>query len=123
MMGHNSTPYSLQEHHGPVGLIHIDAHADTHDTMLGEKIAHGTPFRRAVEDGCLDCKRVVQIGLRGSGYSSTDYDWGKDQVRTKPEAGASMIVVYLVLQFRNIQTAIITYVYIQITLFDFVHIQ
>ncbi|KAJ8310110.1 hypothetical protein KUTeg_011975 [Tegillarca granosa] len=44
----------MNEKYGPVGLVHIDAHADTSDTMLGEKIAHGTPFRRAFEEGCLD---------------------------------------------------------------------
>nr|XP_054771766.1 guanidinobutyrase-like [Lytechinus pictus] len=60
---------AIKDKYGPVGLVHVDAHADVSDTMLGEKIAHGTPFRRAVEDGCLDCKRVVQIGLRGTQYS------------------------------------------------------
>lgn len=48
--------------------------------MLGEKIAHGTPFRRAMEEGCLDGHRVIQIGLRGSNYSLDDYEWGKQQV-------------------------------------------
>lgn len=65
--------------HGPVGLVHIDAHADINDEMFGEKIAHGTPFRRAVEEGLLDCKRVVQIGLRGTGYSAGEFDWSRDQ--------------------------------------------
>ena len=58
----------------------MDAHADTNDSMLGEKIAHGTPFRRAMEEGCLDGHRVIQIGLRGSNYSLDDYEWGKQQV-------------------------------------------
>ncbi len=40
--------------HGPVGLVHVDAHTDINDTMFGERIAHGTPFRRAVEEGLLD---------------------------------------------------------------------
>ena len=48
--------------------------------MLGEKVAHGTPFRRAVEEGLLDCKRVIQIGLRGSGYAVDDYKFQLDQV-------------------------------------------
>ncbi|KAJ3585968.1 hypothetical protein NHX12_012371 [Muraenolepis orangiensis] len=65
--------------HGPVGLIHVDAHADTSDTVLGEKIGHGTPFRRCVEEGLLDCKRVVQIGLRGTGYSPDSYEWSRAQ--------------------------------------------
>lgn len=66
--------------HGPVGLIHVDAHADTSDMILGEKIGHGTPFRRCVDEGLLDCKRVVQIGLRGSGYSPDNYEWSRAQV-------------------------------------------
>ncbi len=70
---------AMKEKHGPVGLIHVDAHADINDTMFGEKIAHGTPFRRAVEEGLLDCNRVVQIGLRGTGYSADEFDWGKEQ--------------------------------------------
>jgi guanidinobutyrase len=47
--------------------------------MFGEKIAHGTPFRRAVEEGLLDGKRVVQIGLRGTGYEAEDFDWPRAQ--------------------------------------------
>ncbi|XP_076435697.1 guanidinobutyrase-like [Babylonia areolata] len=70
---------AIKERHGPVGLVHVDAHADTTDTLLGATIMHATPFRRAVEAGCLDCKRVVQIGLRGSSYSLGDYQWGIDQ--------------------------------------------
>lgn len=64
--------------HGPVGLIHVDAHADVNDTMFGERIAHGTPFRRAVEDGAVDPKRAAQIGLRGTGYAPGDFDWQKN---------------------------------------------
>ncbi|CAH2915626.1 MAG: Guanidinobutyrase (EC [uncultured Paraburkholderia sp.] len=66
---------AIHRKHGKVGLIHVDAHADVNDTMMGEKIAHGTPFRRAVEEGLLDCERVVQIGLRGTGYAAEDFDW------------------------------------------------
>ncbi|MFX1677049.1 agmatinase [Paraburkholderia sp. A2WS-5] len=70
---------AIHRKHGPVGLIHVDAHADVNDTMFGEKIAHGTPFRRAVEEGLLDCNRVVQIGLRGTGYEAEDFDWCRQQ--------------------------------------------
>ncbi len=70
---------AMHRRHGKVGLIHVDAHADVNDTMMGEKIAHGTPFRRAVEEGLLDCERVVQIGLRGTGYAAEDFDWCRDQ--------------------------------------------
>lgn len=65
--------------HGPVGLIHVDAHSDTNDTMCGETLAHGTTFRRAHEEGLLDARRVVQIGLRGSGYAAADFDWSREQ--------------------------------------------
>ena len=65
--------------HGPVALIHIDAHADVNPDMFGERIAHGTPFRRAVEENLLNCHKVYQIGLRGSGYASVDFDWPRQQ--------------------------------------------
>ncbi|MFH7042266.1 agmatinase [Paucibacter sp. JuS9] len=70
---------ALRDKHGPVAVVHIDAHADVNDTMNGEKIAHGTPFRRAVEDGLLQCDRVTQIGLRGTGYHPDDFDWCRRQ--------------------------------------------
>ena len=65
--------------HGPVGLVHIDAHTDINDTMFGERVAHGTPFRRATEEGLLDPTRVVQIGVRGTGYAADDFDWSRQQ--------------------------------------------
>jgi guanidinopropionase len=49
----------------PVGLVHIDAHCDTGDDYLGSKFHHGAPFRRAAEEGLLDPKRTIQIGIRG----------------------------------------------------------
>ncbi|HMQ94333.1 MAG TPA: agmatinase [Amaricoccus sp.] len=66
---------ALHKVHGPVGLIHVDAHADVNEAMFGEPIAHGTPFRRAIEEGLIDPRRMVQIGLRGSGYTAEDFDW------------------------------------------------
>ncbi|MEO5615503.1 MAG: arginase family protein, partial [Cypionkella sp.] len=68
---------AIKAKHGPVALIHVDAHADINDTMFGEKVAHGCPFRRAWEDGCLQNDKVFQIGLRGTGYSLEDFDWGR----------------------------------------------
>ena len=59
---------------GPVGMIHIDAHCDTGDDYLGSRFHHGAPFRRAVEAGALDPKRVIQIGIRGT-KMSLDH-WG-----------------------------------------------
>ena len=70
---------ALRRRHGPLGLVHVDAHADINDEMFGEKIAHGTPFRRAVEEGLLDCNRVAQIGLRGTGYAADEFDWSRRQ--------------------------------------------
>ncbi len=72
--------------YGKLGLVHVDAHADVNDTMFGEKITHGTPFRRAVEEGLLDCGRVTQIGLRGTGYSAEEFDWGRGQGFTVVQA-------------------------------------
>lgn len=70
---------AMHRQHGPVGLVHIDAHADVNDEMFGERITHGTPFRRAVEEGLIDCSRAVQIGLRATGYGSDDFDWPRAQ--------------------------------------------
>ncbi len=93
ILGHNIIPLTLGGDHtltlpilramhkkyGKVGLIHVDAHADVGDHMFGEKIAHGTTFRRAREEGLLDCDRVVQIGLRAQGYTAEDFDWSRQQ--------------------------------------------
>ena len=70
---------ALAKAHGPVALVHVDAHADVNDEMFGEGIAHGTPFRRAVEEGLLIADKVWQIGLRGSGYAADDFDWPRAQ--------------------------------------------
>ena len=70
---------AMKKRHGPVALIHVDAHADVNDTMFGEKAAHGCPFRRAWEEGCLINDKVFQIGLRGTGYSPDDFNWGRDK--------------------------------------------
>ncbi|MFM0148503.1 agmatinase [Paraburkholderia sp. RL18-085-BIA-A] len=62
----------------PVGMVHFDAHSDTNDTYFGNNpYTHGTPFRRAVEEGLLDPHRTVQIGIRGSVYSADDLDFAK----------------------------------------------
>lgn len=50
----------------PLGLVHIDAHCDTGDDYLGSRFHHGAPFRRAVEEGLIDPRRTIQIGIRGS---------------------------------------------------------
>ena len=71
---------AIAKQHGPVGLVHIDAHTDVNDQQFGEKITHGSFVRRSVEEGLLDCQRVVQIGVRGSGYTADDFDWGVSRV-------------------------------------------
>ncbi|BBK38901.1 guanidinopropionase [Allostella sp. ATCC 35155] len=64
----------------PVGMVHFDAHSDTWDSYFGGyKFTHGTPFRRAIEEGLLDPKRTVQIGIRGSLYNADDMDWAHAQ--------------------------------------------
>ncbi len=60
--------------HGKLGLIHLDAHSDTWDSYWGERFTHGTPFRRAVEEGLIDIDRAVQVGIRGSLYAPADLD-------------------------------------------------
>ena len=65
---------------GPVGMVHFDAHTDTWDRYFGDfKYTHGTPFRRAIEEGLLDPKRTVQIGIRGALYNDAEDTWGQAQ--------------------------------------------
>lgn len=64
----------------PLGMIHFDAHSDTNDSYFGgNRFTHGTPFRRAIEEGLLDPARIVQIGIRGSVYDPGEHDWAKAQ--------------------------------------------
>lgn len=70
---------AIAKKHGPVGVVHIDAHADINDHMFGERIAHGTPFKCAFDEGLLDPSRVAQIGLRGTGYAFDEFDWSRRQ--------------------------------------------
>src|ERR1700733_1598555 len=58
--------------HGPLALVHFDAHLDTWDTYFGQRFTHGTPFRRAWEEGLLLRDRSAHVGLRGSLYGSGD---------------------------------------------------
>jgi guanidinobutyrase len=76
---------ALARKHGPLGLVHVDAHADVNDEMFGERITHGTIFRRAIQEGVVDPNRMVQIGLRATGYAADDFDWARDMgVRVVP---------------------------------------
>lgn len=74
---------SIAKKHGPVALVHVDAHADVNDEMFGERETHGTVFRRAYEEGLIVADKVHQIGLRGTGYTADDFTeaagWGFNQ--------------------------------------------
>lgn len=63
---------AVAQRSGPVGLIHFDAHNDLWHSYFGGKDTHGTPFRRAVEEGLLDVGRSIQVGIRGSLYGPED---------------------------------------------------
>ena len=64
----------------PLAMIHFDSHTDLFDSYFGGfKYTHGTPFRRAIEEGLLDPKHVVQIGIRGTAASFDDIEWGESQ--------------------------------------------
>jgi len=65
---------------GPLGMVHFDAHSDTSDRYFGaSRYVHGTPFRRAIEEGLLDPRRIVQVGIRGSLYDADELDWARAQ--------------------------------------------
>ena len=71
---------AIAKKHGPVALVHVDAHADVNDEMFGERETHGTVFRRAKEEGLIVPEKVYQVGLRGTGYTAEDFTeaqgWG-----------------------------------------------
>jgi agmatinase len=64
---------SVARRHGPVGIVHFDAHPDTWDEYFGSKFFHGTPFRRAIEEGHIDPRRMIQVGIRGPLYGPEDF--------------------------------------------------
>jgi agmatinase len=68
---------SVARRHGPVGLVHVDSHQDMWDQSFGNRYFHGAPFRRAVEEGLMDTRRVIQIGIRGSVRAEQDFDFGR----------------------------------------------
>lgn len=74
---------AIAARHGPVALVHVDAHADVNDEMFGERETHGTVFRRAYEEGLINPFKTYQIGLRGTGYAASDFTeaqgWGFKQ--------------------------------------------
>ncbi len=64
--------------HGPLALVQYDSHPDTWDAYFGQRHTHGTPFRRAVEEGLLDPSRSIQVGMRGSIYDERDWNDARD---------------------------------------------
>src|SRR5581483_2327044 len=76
---------------GPVAVVHFDAHLDTWDTYFGAPITHGTPFRRASEEGILDREACLHVGIRGPLYGTSDLVDDRVlgfQVVTSDEVGA-----------------------------------
>jgi agmatinase len=75
--------------HGPVAVVHFDAHLDTWNTYFGAAYTHGTPFHRASEEGLLDKDACVHVGIRGPLFTTADLDQDAEQgftVISSPEA-------------------------------------
>lgn len=92
---------AIAKRHGPVALVQLDAHCDTWDNYWGLQYTHGTPFRRAMEEGLLKAGRSIQVGMRGSEYAPGDLDESRrmgfevittpQMLRHKPSEVAAMI--------------------------------
>ncbi|WP_165044441.1 MULTISPECIES: agmatinase [unclassified Adlercreutzia] len=65
---------AVAKKHGPVALVHFDSHTDICDEVFGQKYNHGTPFRRALEEGLIDVSKSIQVGMRGSLYYPDEHD-------------------------------------------------
>jgi guanidinopropionase len=92
---------ALAKRHGPLGIVHFDAHPDTWDQYFGSKFFHGTPFRRAIEERLIDPARMIQIGIRGPLYGPEDFafhdEHGIEVVRIEAvkEGGTAPVAVRL----------------------------
>jgi len=79
---------ALARRHGQLAVVHFDAHPDTWDEYFGSKLFHGTPFRRAIEEGIIDPKRMIQVGIRGPLYGPEDFafhdEHGLEVLRIEP---------------------------------------
>jgi agmatinase len=79
---------ALARRHGPLAVVHFDAHPDTWDQYFGSKLFHGTPFRRAIEEGAIDPRRMIQVGIRGPLYGPEDFafhdEHGLEVLRIEP---------------------------------------
>ncbi|WP_421845156.1 agmatinase [Mycobacterium sp.] len=63
---------ALHRRHGPIAVVHFDAHLDTWDSYFGAAYTHGTPFRRASEEGLIDREASLHVGIRGPLYAGSD---------------------------------------------------
>jgi agmatinase len=70
---------AVAKKHGPVSLVQFDAHNDLWDEYFGSKYSHGTPFRRAFEEGLVQDGSVLQVGLRGQVYGEEDFDFARER--------------------------------------------
>ncbi len=84
--------------HGPIAVLHFDAHLDTWDTYFGAPITHGTPFRRASEEGLIDMDHSLHVGIRGPLYD-------RDNLRDDKRLGFAIIASHEI-QFEGLQSAI-----------------
>lgn len=89
---------SVFKRHGPVAVLHFDAHLDTWDTYFGAPVTHGTPFRRASEEGLIDLERSLHVGIRGPLYS-------RDDLRDDARLGFAIIASHE-LESEGLQSAI-----------------
>ena len=69
---------ALARRHGRLGLVHFDAHPDTWDRYFGLPYYHGSTFRRAMEEGLIDGRRSIQVGIRGPLYGPEDFDFHRE---------------------------------------------
>src|ERR1700730_11095836 len=69
---------ALAKRHGPLALVQFDAHIDTGDESFGGKYFHGTPFRRAIEEGIIDGRQFIQVAIRGPMYREDDLDFHRE---------------------------------------------
>lgn len=69
---------AIHKKHGPVSLVQFDSHADINEEVFGERYSHGTPFKRAIEEGLIDPHKSIQIGLRGSLYDLDEHKIGAE---------------------------------------------
>ncbi|HEX7479686.1 MAG TPA: arginase family protein, partial [Polyangiales bacterium] len=91
---------ALAKLHGPLGLIHFDAHSDTFGPAWGVDIHHGTVFRNALTEGLLRPQDVIQVGIRGPFSAENDLDLARksglrivtiDEVKRTPDAVAALV--------------------------------